>query len=323
MHKALKVVIIICVLIIICGAFYLLKKAPNGQKNIANNIASFSGKAMEASMAKQAQQTAPDKSGQMPLDGEEAYDFDGTPPPYSQYVEVFPNPNKQQAVGEEIITGTGTPQYVDITQASNQAQAQPSGTGEVLINGSNTPEYVDVTTQQSPEEASKSLMNAVSSNNIGVVEVMLKNGISPDVSDNATAQTPLFTAITNNNPDMVQILLDNGASIMQVNNKGNMPIHEAAFAGAFGNDASYRGNEMIQMLLERGANVNQKNVLGQTPLMLSCMSDRPETARFLLSKGADKNMVDAQGNSAMDIAEGTISKSCVNILTQRPEQMVN
>ena len=164
------------------------------------------------------------------------------------------------------------------------------------------------------DELVSALMLAVSSNDVGKATKLLSNGANPNTSDNATSATPLFTAIANNNPQMVQLLLDHGADVTQVNEKGSLPLHEAASGNAFAGDSKYRANEMIQSLIEHGADVNQKNAKGQTALMLACKSARKETVIFLLNKNASTSIQDAKGKTVGDYASEVPAKDCFDIL---------
>jgi ankyrin repeat protein len=60
---------------------------------------------------------------------------------------------------------------------------------------------------------------------------------------------------------------------------------------------------MIEPLLSRGADVNWKNSQGQTPLMAAELGGSPEVVRLLIAKGADLNAKDSSGRTALSVAE--------------------
>ena len=70
--------------------------------------------------------------------------------------------------------------------------------------------------------------------------------------------------------------------------------------------------EIIDLLLKHGANVNEKNEAGETPLMAAVEGGVVERIEYLISTGADKNLKDNNGRSALDRAEG--STEILNIL---------
>lgn len=55
----------------------------------------------------------------------------------------------------------------------------------------------------------------------------------------------------------------------------------------------------VELLLQLGVNINIKNEAGLTPLMMASISRNIETAKFLIDSGADVNVVDNWGNTAL------------------------
>lgn len=58
----------------------------------------------------------------------------------------------------------------------------------------------------------------------------------------------------------------------------------------------------MDSMLDAGFDVNTVNVARQTVLMHCCANDRQRTARFLVARGADLNVSDHGGTTAMDFA---------------------
>jgi len=55
-------------------------------------------------------------------------------------------------------------------------------------------------------------------------------------------------------------------------------------------------------MLDAGFDVNTVNAVRQTVLMHCCANDRQRAARFLVARGADLNVTDHGGTTAMDFA---------------------
>jgi ankyrin repeat protein len=55
-------------------------------------------------------------------------------------------------------------------------------------------------------------------------------------------------------------------------------------------------------MLDAGFDVNTVNAARQTVLMHCCANDRQRAARFLVARGADLNVTDHGGTTAMDFA---------------------
>jgi ankyrin repeat protein len=61
--------------------------------------------------------------------------------------------------------------------------------------------------------------------------------------------------------------------------------------------------EVAQFLVINGANVNSTSLNGSTPLMMAVQSGNEQLVKFLLDSGADLQIRNTQGFSAIDIAE--------------------
>ena len=85
------------------------------------------------------------------------------------------------------------------------------------------------------------------------------------------------------------------------NQRGETPMHEAAFGDGANPTA-------VRTLLQHGADADPVDHMGVTPLIAGAQffSD-PECIRLLLDAGADPLRKDAQGRSAIDVAESHLS----------------
>lgn len=107
---------------------------------------------------------------------------------------------------------------------------------------------------------------------------------------NAYGWTPLFFAADNSNSDVVSFLVDNGANINLVSDEGITPLLIA-------NDV-----ESVKVLANT-TNINRANVSGVTPLIsFSGREISTEAINILLENGADVNMIDKDGETALSWA---------------------
>ena len=67
----------------------------------------------------------------------------------------------------------------------------------------------------------------------------------------------------------------------------------------FGGEAS---DDVFEMLLDAGADVNAKSNLSMTPLMAAASVGRVSQVEVLLAKGAEPDVADSKGRTALDVA---------------------
>jgi ankyrin repeat protein len=162
------------------------------------------------------------------------------------------------------------------------------------------------------EENQTPLMRAATTGTPRLVKILIARGADVNARDwnNATA---LALAAWVGNSESILILLDAGADINAIENHGFTPLHYAALAGHY---------RCVSILLERGANMNAQDESGNTAIIFLANftkaedrsvkekiassiigSDRIQAAKILLEKGADLNIRNKAGKTALMIAE--------------------
>lgn len=137
------------------------------------------------------------------------------------------------------------------------------------------------------------------------IENAVENGFDVETTD-SDMHTLLMMAAYNGHSRIVKLLLDKGAS---VDHKDIMKRTALMYAstGPF--------NETVILLLDAGANPNL--VDGEehfTPLMFAAAEGQVEVVKTLLQHGADKTMVDVDGESAYDFALNNGHSEVVKLL---------
>ena len=106
--------------------------------------------------------------------------------------------------------------------------------------------------------------------------------------------TALLCAVENNLPGLVEQLVRRGADVNQLFDNNASPLILALDNGSV---------EVAKRLLGAPAiRVNQATILGITPLIMASRIDHKEIIKLLLSKGADPNITDNAGISALHFA---------------------
>ena len=105
---------------------------------------------------------------------------------------------------------------------------------------------------------------------------------------------------------LVQLFLDSGADIESRNATGGTPLHDAALGGNVA---------VIAFLLDRGARINAiDRDASVTPLMLAASMGHAKAVETLLEHGADRNLKDRFGRTALDRARETADSRTVELL---------
>lgn len=126
-----------------------------------------------------------------------------------------------------------------------------------------------------------------------IVEVCLEGGMEVDLPD-PNGFTALAMAAYNGHDNVVKLLLDSGATVDSRDRLGNTPLIHAA---------SGPSPTTVTMLLDAGAEINAVDS-GEhfTALMMAAAEGNTEVVQVLLERGAKKDMVDSDGDAAIDFA---------------------
>ncbi len=92
-----------------------------------------------------------------------------------------------------------------------------------------------------------------------------------------------------NQESIIKYFISKGVNANQADNEGNTPFSLAA--------SSNRDTATVALLLSQSKNINQVNKKGISPLAAAVRSNSPEVVQLLISKGADVNASDAEGNN--------------------------
>jgi ankyrin repeat protein len=105
--------------------------------------------------------------------------------------------------------------------------------------------------------------------------------------------TFLIAALRENNSARVKLLLEAGANVNQPTQAGFFPLYVAATVNP----------AIVPLLLAHGAQIDAKNTEGETALHGAVKFGKEEAVKILLSAGADINVKEKFGFTALDIAK--------------------
>lgn len=126
------------------------------------------------------------------------------------------------------------------------------------------------------------------------VTLLLKHKAKVD-SRGPFERSALMAACLAGNREIVEVLLDAGADVNARDAHGVTPLLEAARAGA---------NAVLRALAARKADATARDAAGRSALLIACQSARAngETVALLLALGVDRDAVDGDGRTPLEVA---------------------
>lgn len=171
------------------------------------------------------------------------------------------------------------------------------------------------------------LMTAVRAGTLDAVRVLLERGAMLDARDPTFQQTALMLAVRQNHPEVVRFLVQRGADVNARTRTGEpprwvLPNSVPGFGHGVGivrGGLPERGSrapipgglspllyaardgrlETARILVTAGADVNESDANGITPLVMAISNSHVDVARFLMDHGADINASDWYGRTPL------------------------
>lgn len=138
------------------------------------------------------------------------------------------------------------------------------------------------------------MLIAVLSGRLETVKFFLEQGVPVDYRGEYNT-TALIYAASRGHFEIVKYLLEKGANINAATDGGRTALIEAIDYDSFG---------LVQYLVEKGANVNAK-IEGSnwTPIVFAVLEGKLDVIKFLVANGADVNVIDCYGKTALSYAK--------------------
>lgn len=182
---------------------------------------------------------------------------------------------------------------------------------------------------------------AARNSHLNLVRLLLESGSEVNSVDSRKA-TPLHSAAEAKQTEVAKLLLQYGANVIAVDENGHPPLYfplerndismtrlfiaaapdQIKLAGKYYKwlplhfTAQFNILESMRLLLEHGADPDLVNDLGSTALTLAAYLDSSEIVHLLIEKGAGVNIRDSSGKTAMMFAAWNKNSQMVQALVQ-------
>jgi ankyrin repeat protein len=156
------------------------------------------------------------------------------------------------------------------------------------------------------------LMIAARSGNPAAIRVLLARHVDVNAHERVLGETALIWAASENHPEAIALLAKNGADLNARSNRLRFPLDK------FGDGKSGRftvlprggwtplmyaarqgASDAARTLAETGADLNLKDPDGTSALVLAIINAHYDLAAMLVEKGADPNVADTSGMAAL------------------------
>lgn len=154
------------------------------------------------------------------------------------------------------------------------------------------------------------LMTAARTGNPDAVRLLIDRGADTSARESTYGETALIWAAAANHPEAARVLIDHGAEVNARSKLLEYPKDRFGLEGVItvlprGSwtplmYAARQGSLAVaRVLVEAGADLNLKDPEGTTALVLAILNLHFDTAALLVEKGADPNLADGTGMAAL------------------------
>ena len=162
---------------------------------------------------------------------------------------------------------------------------------------------------------------ALASENRELIEYLISNGINIEHGD-IQSRTPFYWACSRCSLDTVRYLYEKGCNVNTMSKLLRSPLSKSAFMGRLEivdflvscptvklNETGERGRTALHMAVWGKLGGRRGKKVGQAE-----SEDSPEVAALLLSKGADVNFRDLDGNTPLNAAAASFAEVSISVL---------
>jgi len=142
---------------------------------------------------------------------------------------------------------------------------------------------------------------------VDIAKILIKNGAKIDLKS-GKGTPPLVNAVFNNRLSMVKYLTEEGANVTEVDASGFNALMTAANSGYL---------DIVKYLLKNDdvvEDIDRQSKMGNTALIVAVNKKNANIMELLIKAGADANIKNKKGKTALSIAKGLKKQELIDIL---------
>ena len=147
------------------------------------------------------------------------------------------------------------------------------------------------------------LFAAVAHENLDVLQLLVDKGADVNSCTNYDLTTPLMMAARNGDVNIATFLVEHGGNVNLKDKRGETALHQAI-------NKYEQACDVLRYLIKNGADVNARTNNNCTPLMIASKLDLVDVVSFLIEQGANTDLADKDGLTALHYAVGCYHPSC-------------
>ncbi len=154
-------------------------------------------------------------------------------------------------------------------------------------------------------DKSDELLKAIETDNVILVNRLVRYGADPNMDIKKHDTTPLFHAVATSSPKVVEDLIKFGSEVDIADSSGTTPLIYSIKTNK---------KKIASLLIKKSRNINMKDKNGLTALHYAAKKGNEDIFAQIMSKGANVSAVDKSGNNVLLHAMEGRNKRIINNL---------
>ncbi|XP_048258284.1 putative ankyrin repeat protein RF_0381 [Haliotis rufescens] len=142
------------------------------------------------------------------------------------------------------------------------------------------------------------------SDNVYIVEYLIKHNIADIESQGQVGRTPVLFAAEKGKQQVFDLLVGKRCNLSAVDDKGNNILHLASFSGNV--------HIVEHLITHKIADIESPSLVGRTPVMFAAGQGKQQVFDLLVGKGCNLSVMDNEGNNILHLAAFTGTVGIVN-----------